>query len=155
MAKGSHNFPRVISPKVNVIEQLKFEFAYYNFADQHVSHYAIEVWLIDRERERERESNRLIINRNWTKYKKGERNVSSLITQFCWIYFRFFFFFLFLFSLFIVMQEDDLTYLNKINNHCFNSTGSLYSAKFTCSEFLLKLNYIAKYISKEENLQEK
>ena len=32
-------FPRVISPKVNVIKQLEFELTYYNLAVMHVHHY--------------------------------------------------------------------------------------------------------------------
>ena len=35
------NFPKDISPKVNVIAQLEFELTYYNVTVQHFSHYAI------------------------------------------------------------------------------------------------------------------
>ena len=39
MVKGVHNFPKGISPKVNLIAQLDFELTYYNAAVQYISHY--------------------------------------------------------------------------------------------------------------------
>ena len=38
--KGAHYFPKVISPKVNVIARLEFELAYYNASVQKIIHYA-------------------------------------------------------------------------------------------------------------------
>ena len=38
--KRVHIFPKGINPKVNVIAWLEFELAYYDFAVEHVSHYA-------------------------------------------------------------------------------------------------------------------
>ena len=39
VGKGIHTFPKVISPKVNLIARLDFERAYYDYAVQHISHY--------------------------------------------------------------------------------------------------------------------
>ncbi len=36
--KGFMPFPRVISPKLNLIELLEFEFADYDVAVQHINH---------------------------------------------------------------------------------------------------------------------
>ena len=38
---GSHIFPKVISPNVNVIERLKFELTNYDITVQDISHYAM------------------------------------------------------------------------------------------------------------------
>ena len=40
--KEVHTLPKDISPKINVIAWLAFELAYYDFAVQHVSHYALD-----------------------------------------------------------------------------------------------------------------
>ena len=39
--KGVHTFPESISPKLNVIVWLEFEFTYYTSTDQHVNNYAM------------------------------------------------------------------------------------------------------------------
>ena len=39
---GVHAFPKGISLKVNVIEQLEFELGYFDFTDQHFNHYTTE-----------------------------------------------------------------------------------------------------------------
>ena len=39
--KGLHTFPKGISPKMNVIARLEFEFASYNVTVQHVNYYTV------------------------------------------------------------------------------------------------------------------
>ena len=45
--KGVHTFPKVISPKVNVIGQLEFELAYNDVTVQDVNHYTMRTSLIN------------------------------------------------------------------------------------------------------------
>ena len=41
MGIGVYTFPRLISPKVNEIAPLEFEFVYYDVAALHISHFSI------------------------------------------------------------------------------------------------------------------
>ena len=41
--KGFHTYPEGIISKVNAIARLEFEYAYYEVAVQHVSHYATKI----------------------------------------------------------------------------------------------------------------
>ena len=41
--KGINTFPKIISPKVNVITWLEFELAYFEAAVQHFTHYTTRI----------------------------------------------------------------------------------------------------------------
>ena len=61
--KGVHTLTNDISPKVNVIVQLEFEFVYLEAAVLHFSHYATETFSPSesREKEKNKSSHKIIV----------------------------------------------------------------------------------------------